>query len=140
MEFLLYTQFPDKNIFKQNNHDLTMDKRGQELSTNAIIMIVLGVLVLVVLILGFTMGWGKILPFISSNNVGNVKSACQTACETDNMYDFCTLSRTLKASDLPLVAGKKPKSVDNTCTYFATTAAFLKYGIADCPGICTTTP
>jgi len=115
-----------------------MDKRGQELSTNAIIMIVLGVIVLVVLILGFTLGWGKIFPFISSNNVDNIKTACNAACATDNMYDFCTLPRILKASDLPLVAGKRPKQIEQDCQFFATTSAYLKYGIADCPGLCPT--
>ena len=44
-----------------------MNKRGQGLSTNAIILIVLGVVVLVVLIGGFTIGWGQMAPWIKTN-------------------------------------------------------------------------
>ncbi|MCX6749428.1 MAG: hypothetical protein NTW17_01635 [Candidatus Pacearchaeota archaeon] len=107
-----------------------MNKKGQELSTNAIIMIVIGIIVLVVLILGFTIGWGKLFPFISSNNVENIKTTCSTACATNNMYDYCSLERTLKADDLP---GKKTAG---NCTWFATNADYTKYGIETCPGLC----
>ena len=69
------------------------NKRGQELSTNAIIMIIIGIIVLVVLVLGFTIGWDRLLPFISSNNIENVKTFCSTACVTGNQYDYCTFPR-----------------------------------------------
>ena len=39
---------------------LVMEKRGQSMSTNTIILIILGVVVLVVLIMGFTQGWGTL--------------------------------------------------------------------------------
>ena len=107
-----------------------MNKRGQELSTNAIIMIVIGIIVLVVLVLGFTIGWGKLFPFISSNNVENIKTTCNTACATNNVYDYCSLVRTLKADDLP-----DGKATGN-CTWFATNTAYAPYGIEECPGLC----
>ena len=124
--------FRDKNIFKQNKHDLNMDKKGQELSTNAIIMIIIGIIVLVVLVLGFTIGWNKLFPFISSNNVENIKTTCSTACATNNVYDYCSLVRTLKADDLP--GGK----TTGNCTWFATDGRYTKYGIEECSGLCPT--
>jgi len=113
------------------------NKRGQELSTNTIILLVLGLIILVVLALGFFVGWNKIFPFLfSNNNVENVKTACTAACTTSNQYDFCTLTRTLKATDLPAgTDGKPQKSVTKSCNFFATTAAYVNYGIEDCPTI-----
>jgi len=106
------------------------NKRGQELSTNAIIMIIIGIIVLVVLVLGFTIGWNKLLPFVfSSNNVENIKTACSLACSTANTYDFCSAPRTLKAEDLP--DGEKK----GNCFFFATEPDYSKYGIAPCSGI-----
>lgn len=76
---------------------MVLNKRGQGLSVNAIILIVLGVVVLSVLIFGFTVGFGKILPFISSgNNLESVKTACSTACATNNALGYCTTPREVK--------------------------------------------
>lgn len=108
-------------------------KRGQELSTNAIIMIVIGIIVLVVLILGFTIGWDKLLPFFSTNNVQNLQTTCSSACATGNSYDYCTLSRTLKASDLP--GNPSNGQFVGNCTFFANNPNYVKYGIAPCSSI-----
>lgn len=120
---------------KVNNAFFPRNRRGQELSTNAIIMIIIGIIVLVVLVLGFTIGWNRLLPFISSNNVENIKTGCSTACSTNNQYDYCSLSRTLKADDLPVENGVKPKEKAGTCFFFATETAYVKYGIAPCSTI-----
>ncbi|MEK6819827.1 MAG: hypothetical protein AABY03_01350 [Nanoarchaeota archaeon] len=56
-----------------------INKRGQGLSVNAIILIVLGIVVLVLMVLGFTIGWSKILPFISTNNADTLVTACSIA-------------------------------------------------------------
>ncbi|MEK6884044.1 MAG: hypothetical protein AABY22_30725 [Nanoarchaeota archaeon] len=110
---------------------LSKDKRGQGLSINAIILIVLGVIVLVVLIAGFAFGWGNLRDSLfSSNNVDKVVTACETACSLDNKYDYCTQERELKASDLP------EKKATGTCDMFSTDAAYDKYGIKDCSGLC----
>jgi len=106
-------------------------KRGQGLSTNAIILIVLGVFVLAILILGFTIGWAKINPFLSTNNVNTIVTSCGVACETRSLYDFCTAPRELKADDLP----GNVKSIKGNCTFFATNTDYNKYGINDCSTI-----
>ena len=53
-----------------------MDKKGQELSTTTVILLILAVLVLVFLILGFSVGWSKINPFLSKSNVDSISDAC----------------------------------------------------------------
>lgn len=71
-----------------------MNKKGQGLSVETVILIVIGVLVLVFLILGFTMGWNKIFPFINPpNNVKDIADKCGYACQTDDKYNYCTANR-----------------------------------------------
>ena len=101
------------------------NKKGQGLSVNAIILIVLGMVVLVVMILGFTLGWSKVLPFLGTNNIKNVVQSCQTSCITDSSYDFCLSKRELKADDANLK--------DVTCNYLLKNQT--RYGVAECPGV-----
>ena len=100
------------------------NKKGQGLSVNAIILIVLGMVVLVVMILGFALGWSKILPFLGTNNVKNVVQSCQTTCTTDSAYDFCLFKRDLK---------EEVTLKDVTCNYISKNQT--RYGVATCPGI-----
>ena len=72
------------------------DKRGQGLSTNAIILIILGVIILVILIAGFTLGWNKLLPFISTNNIDTIKNSCSIACATESAFNYCSVEREVK--------------------------------------------
>lgn len=103
------------------------NKRGQELSTSAIILIVLGIIVLVVLALGFYLGWDKIVPWIKpSNNVDDIKSSCELVCSMGKTYDFCTINR-----DLFDESGK----FSGSCSTFAKDEKYKKYGIAECPAI-----
>ena len=76
---------------------MRFNKKGQELSTNTVIILVLAVLVLVFIIIGFSIGWNKIFPFINPpNNVKDVSDKCALACSTEDIYGFCTSSRDLK--------------------------------------------
>ncbi len=100
------------------------NKRGQELSTSTIILLILGVIILVLLALGFTSGWGKIFPWISSSNVDQVKSLCSSACAVNGEYEYCRAPKTLTTSN------KSEKIIDSTCFYLATYQP--KYGIESC--------
>lgn len=100
------------------------NKRGQGLSTNAIILIILGVVVLALLIVGFTIGWGNIAPWLSQNNVNTIVSQCGTACTMNSKYDFCTKVRKLKADKL---------EVETTCAAFSAISEYNQYGIEECP-------
>ncbi len=102
-----------------------INKRGQGISTNAIILIILGVVVLAVLIVGFALGWDKIAPWISGNNVDTIVTACETACSTNSIYDFCMVKRDLKAEDTKLK--------DVTCNYLANNQTI--YGVNKCSSI-----
>ncbi len=124
----------NKNIFKQINLILSMlNKRGDV--NWMLISLVIGIIVLVVLVLGFSTNWQIFSSLFPTNNVDTVKSQCQTACATNSVYGFCTETKTLKANDLPPVNDEKVNEVSNTCQYFSKAIEFSKYGIANCPGI-----
>ena len=104
------------------------DKRAQGLSTNSIILIVLGVIVLVVLILGFTLGWSRIAPWLgSSNNVDQIVQECGVACSTNAKFAYCSQERTIE------IDGQN--SIPGNCSSFVDIES-NKYGIQDCKEIC----
>jgi hypothetical protein len=102
-------------------------KRGQGLSTNAIILIILGVIILVILILGFTVGWNQILPFLQENNVQTIVNACNLECSQGNQYNFCTYPRTLNDGT--------DKFPNVSCYDLANEEIYSIYGIDKCPAI-----
>lgn len=79
------------------------NKRGQDLSIGTLILIILGVIVLVLLILGFSMGWGnlwsKINIFGSTNDVSSVVTACKLAVTSNSNYDYCQNFKKVKVND-----------------------------------------
>jgi len=80
------------------------NKKGQEMSVSTLILIVLGVVILVILVLGFSLGWDTIfgkLKFVPSD-LQALKSACPTYSEQNLVIDYCQL-REIKTS----VIGKK---------------------------------
>ena len=119
------TNFSEEKLYKQNNRKIIMNRRGQGLSTNAIILIVLGVVVLAVLVIGFTVGWGKIAPWISTSNVDTIVTACNVACSTNSIYDYCSRPRELKAEET---------LKDVTCYYLSEKQP--KYGVEKCSVSC----
>lgn len=104
------------------------DVRGQGLSTNAIILIILGVIVLAVLAVGFFFGWQTLLPWIQQDNVDTISSQCQVACTTSNDFAFCSQERTLRAGG---------EEVVSTCAELSNPGneEFAIYGIEGCPQI-----
>lgn len=78
------------------------NKKGQDLSIGTLILIVLGIIVLVLLILGFSIGWGnlweKINIFGGSSSVGDVVTACNLAVTSNNPYDYCQNFRKVKVN------------------------------------------
>lgn len=106
-----------------------LNKRGQGLSTDAIILIVLGIVILVVLILGFTMGWSRLAPWLSSSNVDTIASACNVACSTSSTNDFCNVQRELKFSGK---IGDLETEKLYTCSYLSN---YPSLGISECSSI-----
>lgn len=115
------------------NNFLPENRRGQELSTTAIILIILGVLVLVILILGFALGWNRIAPWLSRDNVNQVVDACNTACTTKSVYDFCLRGRDMTA--------EREEYKALTCNYIANKMqddTGKNFGVAKCEDlVCT---
>lgn len=107
--------------------NIFQNRKGQGLSVNAIILIVLGMVVLVLMILGFTLGWNNLKSKIggSSNNVDTLIRGCQSACDVQGSFDFCLSKRELKADGTNLD--------DVTCNYLSKNQ--IKYGIAACPSV-----
>lgn len=87
-----------RNIYKPGlSFDKMLNKRGAEMSVNTLILIVIGVLILVLLILGLTIGWNKIFPFINPpNNVKTLSDQCSYSCDTQARYDYCISKRDVK--------------------------------------------
>jgi len=106
------------------------NKRGQGMSTSTIILLILGLVVLVVLVLGFSLGWNKIAPWINTNNLETIKTSCGAACSTGSQYDFCNVPRTVKD-------GVNDK-FEATCEALSTEETYLSrgYGIEPCLDLC----
>jgi hypothetical protein len=102
------------------------NKRAQGMSTSTLVLLILGVVILVVLILGFTLGWSRLAPWLSSNNVDAIKSSCDVACSTGATYEYCSVMR--KVND-----GVNPKFED-TCFNLAIDENYegRGYGIVEC--------
>ncbi|MFH1365496.1 MAG: hypothetical protein ABIH28_02855 [archaeon] len=106
-----------------------MNKKAQGLSINAIILIVLGLAVLVILILGFMLGWNRIIPWLGDkNNVDTIAKSCETACGSENAYNYCSVGREL--SD-----GKVTFAGVTCYTLVSLPETFSKYGIKACTNI-----
>ena len=119
------------------------DKRGQGLSVNAIILIILGLVVLAALIIGFTFGFQGLKDrFSTSNNVGTIVSACQTACATNDAFSYCTTKREIKmnAEDLTSVnSAKKNETADLELATKYSCNELLNYTnlkVQDCSNLC----
>lgn len=114
-----------QEIFSRN----FLGKKAQGMSTSTIILLILGLVILVVLILGFTMGWNKVLPWVNSNNVDSVKTSCNIACSTGSEFGYC--------SDMKTVNDGTNDKFEATCYALANDATYTQrfYGIAQCPQV-----
>jgi hypothetical protein len=80
------------------------DKKGAEMTIGTIVVIILALVVLIFLVFGFSSGWNNIWEKIinfgqGESNVATVIQACQFACSSNNVYDYC------RARDLKFVKG-----------------------------------
>jgi hypothetical protein len=69
------------------------NKRGQGLEVSTLILIVLGVIILVLLVLGFSMGWGnlweKVNIFQGGSSIESVIQGCKVAVSSASTYSYC---------------------------------------------------
>ena len=104
------------------------NKKAQGMSVTTIILIVLGLIVLVILILGFSLGWANLKEYIApSSNVDSIVQQCSIACSTNQKFAFCSEKRELKS--------KEEKLPDVTCYSIAEKKSVYginKCGLIDC--------
>ncbi len=103
------------------------NKRGQGLSRNAIILIILGVVVLVIMMIGFYAVWGTLAPWLSTDNVDTVIGSCQTACSTQSVFSYCSKERDLKT-------GKE--EIKTTCYLLERLEEFERFKLKPCAISC----
>lgn len=70
-----------------------IDKKG-DVTIGTLVAIILGIVVLVFIIVGFTGGWNNFMEKMnifsgSKNNIADYETACQQACLMGSQYDFC---------------------------------------------------
>lgn len=108
------------------------------MSVNTLILIIIGVLILVFLIVGFTIGWKKIFPFVTpGNNVKELSDKCSLACNTNAIYDFCTAKRDVRL-DEPLAKVGAKKEFKATC--YELTLLKDELGVESCSAVQCTKP
>ncbi|MDA3836937.1 MAG: hypothetical protein PF542_04910 [Nanoarchaeota archaeon] len=105
--------------------DMMINKKAQGMSTNTIILLVLGLLVLAALVFGFATGWSTFKNIVSPTNVDAVVEDCSTACALANTYSFCNADRTLRVNEEKL-------DIKTSCAVMATSPNFTKYRVATC--------
>ena len=72
------------------------NKKAAEMTIGTVVVIILALVVLIFLIYGFSSGWNNIWQKIlniggGEANVATVIQACQFACSSNNLYDYCRL-------------------------------------------------
>jgi hypothetical protein len=104
------------------------NKKAQGMSTNTIILLILGLAVLAVLIIGFTSGWKMFKGQVFQTNVDSVVQDCQSACGLNQKFSYCSAERDLRVNEENL-------EVKTSCAVLAGVSNFTRYGIAACPQI-----
>ena len=103
-----------------------MNKRGQ-MSTDTIIALAIGLVILVLAIVAANGGFGQLNLFVKSgSNANTISTQCLAACTTSSVYDFCSRPQDLNNGTATL------KSV--TCN-FLSQPQYSQYGINPCSAI-----
>ena len=84
-------------------------KKAQNMSLTTILIMVIGIVVVALLIWGFSSGWTgfweKLGLYASKPNVDSVKSACNLACASGSSSQFCEEVRNVINADLTKTKG-----------------------------------
>ena len=115
-----------------------VNKRGQGLSINALILIVLGIFILITLIAGFTLGWSQLKSYLgfSGNNVDTIVDQCKSACDLEQQYAFCTQERILKIDNQELKGSCNLLSNIQDPNANGVKIYSVRYGFTPCSNLC----
>jgi len=130
-----------------------MNKKGAEMTVGTLIIIILAILVLLVLVFGFTTGWGNLWGKISNffgggNNVQTIIQACDIACSTRAEYDYCIQERTMTGKSFVadktrgITTEKSGTIAKGSCYAFRQSPQYVQLGFNECAEIqsCTLVP
>jgi hypothetical protein len=82
---------------------MVMNKKGQEMSVSTLVLIVIGIVVLVMLILGFSFGWqnlwNKINILGAGSSVDTVVESCKIAATSDLVNSYCDEFKKVKIAN-----------------------------------------
>ena len=99
---------------------MKVNKKGQEMSVATLVLIVIGIVVLVMLILGFTMGWqslwNKINIFGGGSDVSTVIQACTLAANAGDKYAYCSEFKLIKIGNEKVYVNCQSNQVDTSLT------------------------
>ena len=118
-----------------------MNKKAQGMSLTTIILIVLGLVVLVFLIYGFSTGWKNLWDTITAYtgggaNVDVIKQACVLACSTNSKDAYCNQLRTVKFGDGHTYLGACQNMTSTVTLKEGTKDETIKtIGVESCPSI-----
>lgn len=117
-----------------------MNKRGQDLSIGTLILIVLGIVVLVLLIFGFSIGWSNLWEKINifgggGSSLSTVATACNLAAGTNDKIGYCQDFKKIKTDGgtehLNCQDTRLAGSIDNKLSCDSTTVNIAKKAICD---------
>jgi hypothetical protein len=113
------------------------NKKAQGLSLNTIVLLILAVLVLVLIVAGFAMGWGnmwqRVEGFFSKGNLDATIATCNIQCTTNQVNEFCNVPRSVKG------ANSEPINLANgdyTCNALRSSLAGKNVNLDDCKLSC----
>lgn len=92
-------RFINKNNWIKDMRKEGMNKRAQDLSITTLILIALGIIVLVIIILGFTKGWNFVFgkfDLVPGQDLQTVVSACGIAGQAGLSADYCNTFREIE--------------------------------------------
>ena len=109
-----------------------MNKKGAEMAIGTIVIIILALVVLVVIIYGFSQGWDNLFRKIGLTGGGKVNvqdtlSGCNLACSTNQQYAYCEKQLQVIFKD-----GDKPQTF--TCLSLQQTKG-TTIGLDQCMGV-----
>lgn len=105
------------------------NKRGQGMSTQTIILLILGLVVLAVLIFGFTSGWSSFKKQIYKSNVDSVASDCSSVCSVgESAFSYCSALRSYRINEENL-------NIKTSCAVLATVDALGRGYFHDCGSV-----
>jgi len=126
------------------------NKRGQQLTLATIIVIVLGIMVLVFLIFGFSKGWNNLWDKVRNigggeANLNVIKQSCDIACGSQDTDNYCNFERKVKFGKGIAITGncmatdekKNRTSCFSNCDNLTGSKVpeIVSMGVSDCPPI-----